>query len=334
MRSLFLLAGTITAALADPHWKRFIAYKAKYELIFNNQEEDAYRFQVFKTNMQKAADLNEKSAGKATFGESKFAHLTKDEFKKTHLGYKPTEKGRKLLKSFHKKKHDKVIKKSVDWRETSNCVSPVKDQGQCGSCWAFSATEATETGYCLNTGSMLVLAPQQITSCDNTDLGCGGGDTPSAYEYIREAGGLEEEKDYPYQSGVTERTGRCHADSSKFEVKVGETSVIATGASDEGSMLTEIQTSPMSICVDAESWQLYLYGVVDRSTCGVELDHCVHLVGYKGGADNYWIVKNSWAAGWGEEGYIYVRQGENACGVAMEATTVEAYAESKKDIFV
>lgn len=333
---LALGLSAVVLAKEDPFWMKFVAYKARFELLFDSQEEDSYRFNVYKSNMEKAKDLNMKAQGKATFGETKFSHVTKDEFKKSHLGYKPTKNGRRLLKSVFKKKNslkglsadkmNQLTEASIDWRDVG-CVTPVKDQGQCGSCWAFSATQAAETGYCLHTGDLKVLSPQQVASCDGVDLGCNGGDTSSAYEYMREAGGLETEKAYPYTSGVTERTGACKANPSKFKVKVGESSVIASDASDETNMLGEIKNSPMSICVDAESWQLYFGGVVDSSTCGTELDHCVHLVGYKGGSGddgNYWIVKNSWASSWGNDGYIYVRQGENACGIAEEATIVDA----------
>jgi len=130
--------------------------------------------------------------------------------------------------------------------------------------------------------------------------------------------------------GETERTGKCKADSTEFAVQIRQSQVISKGFAGEGNMLNQIRDSPMSICVDAEPWQLYVGGVIDASICGTELDHCVHLVGYKGdGGDDYWIVKNSWASNWGEDGYIRVQQGENACGIAEEATVVSAFDEKK-----
>jgi len=133
---------------------------------------------------------------------------------------------------------------------------------------------------------------------------------------------MEEESEYPYISGTTMQTENCKADSSKFTVKVNDYQTVSSDANGEIDMYAKIQETPMSICVDAESWQTYQSGVVDASTCGTSLDHCVHLVGLK--ADEYWIVKNSWAEDWGEEGYIRVKTGENACGVALDATVVEA----------
>jgi len=140
----------------------------------------------------------------------------------------------------------------------------------------------------------------------------------------------------PYTSGTTEQNGVCKADESKYTVKVGDYKFISQDADGESDMMTQIQDSPMSICVDAETWQFYFGGVVDSSTCGSQVDHCVHLVGYKGGDDNYWIVKNSWNTNWGENGYIYVRQGENACAIASTATIIDAYDEPMKtsNVFV
>jgi len=97
---------------------------------------------------------------------------------------------------------------------------------------------------------------------------------------MEQAGGLEPESDYPYVSGETGRTGTCKADKSEFTVKVLEPTVISQTADHESNMLKEIHESPMSICVDAESWQWYMGGVVDRTTCGTNVDHCVQVVGY------------------------------------------------------
>lgn len=305
----------------DP-WKLFTEFKTKYNMVFESQEEDAKRFEIFKTNLEKADALNLKEPT-VTFGVSKFAHLTAAEFKERHTGFKPA----KNRKRFPMKKVKNVKTGSIDWRDIGG-VSPVKDQGQCGSCWAFSATEAVETGYWKATGDLKILAPQQVVSCDRSDMACDGGDTFSAYEYIQEAGGIEEESDYPYTSGDTERRGRCSVDPSEFAVKIDGVNTISQGPGGEEDMYSAIMDSPMSICVDAESWQMYMGGVVTSATCGTELDHCVFLVGVKEG--EYWIVKNQWNSDWGEDGYIRVKTGENACGVAMEATTVTASAEAAK----
>merc|ERR1719401_1521312 len=123
--------------------------------------------------------------------------------------------------------------------------------------------------------------------------------------------------------------GKCKADKAEFSVSVSDYHTVSKDAAGERNMMKEIQSTPLSICVDASSWQLYVGGVVDRSTCGVSLDHCVMLVGMKAGS--YWIVKNSWNTNWGEDGYIRVATGENACGIAEDATYVDAQAESKSE---
>lgn len=137
-----------------------------------------------------------------------------------------------------------------------------------------------------------------------------------------------------YTSGGGD-TGSCKVDTSDFAAKVTGFQEISTNADEESDMMEEISKSPMSICVDAESWQTYTGGVVDKSTCKTELDHCVQVIGYD--ADkNYWIVRNSWGTDWGEDGYIRVKAGENACGIAEEATIAKAEKTSSgsNSIFV
>jgi C1A family cysteine protease len=193
----------------------------------------------------------------------------------------------------------------------------VKDQGYCGSCWAFSATEQIETNVAMSTGKLLTLAPQQIVSCDTTSYGCSGGWTENAYDYVLGAGGIEAESSYPYTSGTAGVTGTCSSSSSSFVTTISGYSTISSRASQESQMVTQIATSPMSICVDAETWSSYTGGVV--TSCGSSVDHCVQVVGYNAD-DSYWIVRISWGTSWGESGYIYVEAGSNMCAIASDAT--------------
>jgi len=209
---------------------------------------------------------------------------------------------------------------SIDWRKHSpKILTPVKDQGQCGSCWAFSATEQIETNVAMATGHLYTLSPQQIVSCDKTDLGCNGGNTETAYDYVAH-NGLEAESAYPYVSGDSGRSGTCHYKSSKTEVTISSYKTVSHSKRSEGKMLTQIQKSPISVCVDASKWQTYHSGVLG-ARCGTSLDHCVQAVGYNGNG-NYWIVRNSWNTDWGQDGYIYVKEGVDACGIAKDATIV------------
>jgi C1A family cysteine protease len=250
---------------------------------------------------------------------NKFADVSAEEFRATHMGYLPkanttgvVEMSMPLTAS--------ASASSIDWRTKSpKILTPVKDQGQCGSCWAFSATEQIETNVAMATGHLYTLSPQQIVSCDKTDLGCNGGNTETAYQYVKSKG-LEPESAYPYKSGRSGRDGSCTYQSSETQVSIGGYSTVSSKKSSEGKMLTQIQTSPISVCVDASSWQTYTRGVLGRS-CGTSLDHCVQAVGYNA-ANNYWIVRNSWNTDWGVNGYVYVKEGIDACGIAKDATIV------------
>ena len=207
---------------------------------------------------------------------------------------------------------------SMDWR-TKGKVSAVKDQGQCGSCWAFSATEAIESAWAMKGHSVPTLAPQQITSCDFFDGGCGGGNTETAYSYVQLAGGIAPESKYPYLSGGGS-SGMCYYSGSMAFPGIKVTGHSSAGKGDENKMKAIMSTSgPISVCVDASSWQYYKGGVM--SSCGQSVDHCVQAVGYNSAANPpYWIVRNSWGSLWGEQGYIRLRMGGDTCAIASDPT--------------
>jgi C1A family cysteine protease len=218
----------------------------------------------------------------------------------------------------------------LDW-STKGALTAVKDQGNCGSCWAYSATVGIESGLFMATGTLEDLSEQQIISCDKTDGGCNGGDLPTAFDYVMQAGGIDTMSDYPDTSSTSGRTGTCKS----FQKKVKVTGYkYAIPPCDSGSC-TEQQESdlmaalntygPLSVCVNAETWNEYTSGVYTAKCSGAArmLDHCVQLVGYNK-AENYWKVRNSWASDWGEDGFIRLPMGENACGIADEATYVTA----------
>jgi len=259
---------------------------------------------------------NEKSAlvGGANYGVTKFSDLSPEEFK-MYLTSRPStipvDKREVLPRSFVS------APDSFDWRNQSK-VTDVKDQGQCGSCWAFSVTENVESVWMiskkLDASSMETLAPQQIVDCDTSDDGCNGGDTPTAYEYIIKAGGLDTERSYPYKA----EDGRCAFKSADVYSTISNFKY-ATKNKNEAEIKTNLVAwAPLSICVDAESWQDYSDGVMTHKECGKTLDHCVQLTGYNG---NAWSVRNSWGGDWGESGYIRLEYGFNTCGMADEATT-------------
>jgi len=210
---------------------------------------------------------------------------------------------------------------SFDWR-TKGAVTPVKNQEQCGSCWAFSATEGVESAWFLAKNQLIVLSPQQIVSCDQNDGGCNGGDLPTAFQYV-EQNGMETNAVYPYTSG-NGNSGTCEYDGSDVVVHISGFKYATQSANETQMQVALLAHGPLSICVDAETWQYYQGGVITHG-CGDSLDHCVQIVGFSATTNNktpYWIIRNSWGADWGLEGYLWVERGKDECGVSDEATYV------------
>jgi len=226
----------------------------------------------------------------------------------------------------------------LDW-SAQGATSPVKDQGSCGSCWAFSATEGIESGVFMTTGTLPpALSTQQIISCDKTDLGCNGGDLPSAFDYVQSAGGLDTESNYPDTSHRSGNTGRCKSHSNAVKVTGYKYAVPpceggSCSSQDEDGLKAALNSyGPLSVCVNAATFNSYYGGVLTGKCSGAynKLDHCVQLVGYDTTASKpYWKVKNSWASDWGEQGFIRLPMGVNSCGIADEAMYVTATMASE-----
>lgn len=256
-----------------------------------------------------------RAGGTAVHGITKFSDLSRAEIKKRYTNYK---KNSDLSLSRFKKVDKKVynVKKDstyVDW--SGIYTNEVRDQGYCGSCWAFSATEQIESdairaGY-LDLGT--ALSEQQIVSCDPYDLGCDGGNTETAYYYVYTAGGLTTDDNYPYTS-YYDVTGDCTYTGTAGVVTVdGYYSV-----SGESNMKSYVMsTGPLSICLDASTWASYTSGVV--SSCGDDIDHCVQAVGINTD-EGYWKIRNSWGTDWGDAGYIYLTYGSDVCGLTYDPT--------------
>jgi len=200
---------------------------------------------------------------------------------------------------------------TFNWCSQGKCTA-VKDQGQCGSCWAFATTENIESVYAIKGRGMPTLAPQQIVDCDSAEAGCGGGDPSQAYRYVAQQGGLELEQFYPYRAVQ----GRCQWNPAHVGAKIsGEAN--GYGGSEAQMAANLATTAPFSIIVDASSWQFYNGGVL--KTCGKNLDHAVQAVGYD--LNNYWTVRNSWGGSWGESGFIRLAFGANTCGLRTQVLT-------------
>jgi len=296
---------------AARHWKEFCGkYQKNYDA-----EEQLHRYKIFKHNLKIIDHLNVRDES-ASYGITKFADLSSKEFSHRYLlpNYKP---------AFTEDKYEPVVAAETsalpdnfDWRD-KKAVTPVKDQAQCGSCWAFSTVEEIESQWILKGNAALELSPQQIVDCDKKDQGCNGGDTPTAYEYVISAGGLELDSVYPYKA----KNEKCQFNASDVAVKISGWKYVVKDKN-ETEMLSALSTAgPLSICVDAEPWQHYKNGVLSK--CAKHLDHCVQLVGYGVEASTnttFWTVRNSWGADWGEEGYIRIGRDKNLCGIADEVT--------------
>jgi C1A family cysteine protease len=313
------LLGSASATLysAKPESQKYLFenFKAEHSKAYATMEEEAHRFEVFVQNLKTIDQRNAKETGTAVHGITKFTDMTEKEFKTSYLNYKPSgaDKNKTLARGLKPLLAGESA--SQDW--TGVYTTPVKDQGYCGSCWAFSATEQIESDYMRTAGDEVILSAQQITSCTPYVFGggCNGGFTENAFDYANK--GVETDANYPYTSGKAGVTGTCQADSSKFVVKTTGYTNVASGAKDESTMAAYVKaTGPLSICVDASSWSSYTGGIL--STCGTSVDHCVQAVGIDT-TQGYWKVRNSWGTSWGESGFIRLAYGDNTCEIASDA---------------
>jgi cathepsin F len=202
---------------------------------------------------------------------------------------------------------------SHDWRK-EGAVGPVKDQGSCGSCWAFSTVGNLEGLNYIKNKQLVQYSEQQLVDCDKKDSGCNGGLMENAFNYLKEAGGIMKQSDYKY----TARDGTCKFSKTKVALQI--TGYKSAASQDEEEIKSFLySTGPLAIAINADPLQFYNGGIIDEdsSSCDPQgLNHGVTLVGYgsENGSD-YWVIKNSWGTGWGEEGYFRMARGKGTCGV-------------------
>jgi C1A family cysteine protease len=310
--SLYLTSKALTTTLPSfTHWAKF------HGKVYQPTERD-YRNYIFNTNLERIYLHNTFGNASWSMAVNKFADMSPREWRAKYLG---------LAKNTYANRTYSAVKSSalpasVDWTE-HGAVTPVKDQGQCGSCWAFSSTGALEGAWFLKNGSLFNVSEQQLVDCSTAqgNEGCNGGLMDDAFQYVIE-NGLTTEAAYPYTA--TGPNACKAAGKAKVVTASGFTDVVPNS---ETALMSALTEQPVSVAVEADqgSFQFYSGGVMTAS-CGTQLDHGVLAVGYGTvGGQDYYKVKNSWGEDWGMKGYILLGRGsafgsQGQCGIQMAAS--------------
>jgi cathepsin L len=320
---LTALLGVSLAAQADYSKIQFATFKELHGKHYSSLAEYNLRLGIFRDNLAKIEEHNQSGASwKKSVNE--FSDLTEAEFEALYMGgYKRLPQSGAAGFGLSVAKTAADLPASIDWRD-KGVVSAVKNQGQCGSCWAFCTTEQIESFAAINTGTLINLSSQQVTACTPNPQSCGGtggcqGSIPQlGYTYIQLFGHVSS-SDYPYTAG-SGSTGSCDYDYSNSAPVVGITGYNTLTPNDQDAVMTHLaEVGPLGVAVYASGWGSYGGGVYSGCSysSNIALNHAVQLVGY--GTDSslgdYWIVRNSWGSSWGESGYIRLKRDSSAqCG--------------------
>jgi C1A family cysteine protease len=315
---------TVNSLLNDSdEWKQFNDFQERFSKRYETIEEMETRFQIFRTNLRNIILHNLDRTQNFTMGVNQFTDLTPQEFKDQYVTGLKTEVGSYGCKSFSS--GGSGLPSSVDWRN-KGVVNPVRDQGQCGSCWAFATTANAESVWAISTGKLLDLSEEFLVDCASGpgyyNMGCNGGQPDSAFKYMINNGQCTEAS-YPYKAGVTKTAGTCQKCTS---AGVSFSSCYDVTPKDQVALAAAVSKHPVAIAIEADTryFQSYSGGILDSTACGTSLDHAVEIIGYgsQNGVD-YWIVRNSWGSSWGEDGYVRIKKTSSTndigiCGVAAE----------------
>ncbi|XP_061621722.1 pro-cathepsin H [Phyllopteryx taeniolatus] len=315
--SLFAFAYLQPLSLLEEDYQ-FKQWMSHHNKVYDT-EEYFRRLRIFTEN-KKIVDGHNAETHSFTMGLNQFSDMTFEEFRKFFLLQEPQNcsatKGNHVGRSG-------PYPKSVDWRTKGNFVTPVKNQGHCGSCWTFSATGCLESVNAIATEKLISLSEQQLIDCAQgfNNQGCMGGLPSQAFEYIKYSKGLMTEEDYPYKG----YDDTCHFDPALAAVFVHD--VVNITSYDEQAMVDAVaRLNPVTFGFEVtDDFMQYKDGVYTSTLCKNKADsvnHAVLAVGYgvDDGATPYWIVKNSWGATWGTDGYFLIERGKNMCGLATCAS--------------
>jgi cathepsin L len=316
---LFVLALVCAASAlsAEEYKDAFQNFMFQYNKIYAS-EDFLGRFEIFKANLDYINAHNSAGNHNFTLGVNEFTDMSNEEFVAVMLGFvgEPEEPV-----NVHEYNPTRILADTVDWR-TKGYVTGVKNQAQCGSCWSFSTTGATEGAHFKSAGKLVSLSEQNLMDCSTSygNHGCNGGLMDNAFKYIIANGGIDTEASYPY----TAKDGTCRYNAANSGARLSSYRDVSRGS--ESALQSAVSTvGPISVAIDAShpSFQHYSSGVYYESACSSsKLDHGVLVVGYgTSGSSNYWIVKNSWGASWGTQGYINMsKDRSNNCGIATQAS--------------
>ena len=315
LRVIFLL----TLVGAERFFEKFEDFRQRFNRKYESLEQLIERFEIFKDNLK---FIEEHNSGfhNFTLSINQFTDLTNEEFKSRNNGL--LKVGGYGCQSFVET--SSKLPESVDWRK-DGAVTSVKDQGQCGSCWTFSATGAIEGAWAIKKHDLIDLSEQELVDCAQGikygSHGCNGGQMDGAFKYVIENGQCSD-SEYPYVSGTTKQDGNC--ESCKSTVSIS--SCYDVEANNQQVLKQAVYQQPVSIAIEADTryFQSYSSGILDSPECGTKLDHGVLIVGY--GEENgmkYWLVKNSWSTSWGDHGYVKIERSDSTndpgiCGIAMQ----------------
>jgi len=282
-------------------------------------EEAIHRFHIWKENMQTILKHNENTEATYTLGMNAFGDLTADEWK-ARLGIRRVDQSAGMP-AHHAQRPYKPFKAGAtppaawDWRQ-HNAVNPVQNQGQCGSCWAFTTGDAVSGAWAIKTGLLFPVSVQEIVDCSGPEgnQGCNGGMPNQAMQWVIDNGGICDWQEYQY----TAETGTCMSANCTNVATIK--AYVEVPTLDETALMQATWSTVVSTAVEADQsvFQFYTGGIINSPTCGTELDHGMTVVGW--GTDkgvDYWQLRNMWGENWGEQGYVRLVRGHNMCGLAI-----------------